>query len=234
MATFVLIHGAFRGGWAWRATRRILQAAGHQVWAPDLTGAGARAHLNHMGLTLDDWVNDVVNLLEYEDLREVILVGHSLGGVIITAASERAAPRIARLVYLDAPAPEHGQAAVDLIPAEIRAQFGEPPRDALAPPRPVTENEGFTPEQAAWINARLTSVAVGPSCEPVKLTNPAALALPRSYVFCEQTPAYFPASFTRQRFDQTGVPYRLLPTGHDCMLAAPEMVAALLCEIAAE
>ena len=87
MATFVLIHGAFRGGWSWQRVRRLLQAAGHEVFAPSLTGAGERVHLSNADVTLETWINDVVKLLEYEDLREVLLVGHSQGGVVITAAS---------------------------------------------------------------------------------------------------------------------------------------------------
>ena len=231
MATFALIHGAFRGGWCWRAARRLLQAAGHEVFAPDLTGAGARAHLNRAEITLEDWTNDVVNLLEYEDLREVILVGHSMGGVIITAASEHAAGRLAQLVYLDAPVPQNGQTAIDLLPETVRQQFGAPPRTGLIAPTPVAANEDFTPDLAAWVNKRLTPVPAAPSFTPVTLTNPAALALPRAYLFCAKTPPFYPSSFTRQRFDREGAPYRLLPAAHDCMLTAPQLVAQVLLEI---
>jgi pimeloyl-ACP methyl ester carboxylesterase len=231
MATFVLIHGAFRGGWCWREVRRLLQASGHEAFAPDLTGAGARAHLNHENVSLSDWRNDVANLLRYEDLRDVVLVGHSMGGVIITAASEVCAERLGKLVFLDAPVPENGQAAVDLIPEAARRQFGEAPRTGLTAPWPVSASEGIDEVTAAWINERLTPVPAAPSFEPITLTNPAALALPRVYVFCEKTPPFFPASFTRQKFDQKGVAYRLLPTGHDCMLSAPALVAELLREL---
>ena len=160
MATFVLIHGAFRGGWAWQRVRRLLQAEGHEVFAPSLTGAGERAHLCDTGITLETWTDDIASLLEAEDLRDVILVGHSQGGVIITAASARCAARLAHLVYLDAPVPQDGQAAVDLTPPEIRARFGEPPRDAIAQPIPVRAGEEFSETDAAWINARLTPMPV--------------------------------------------------------------------------
>ena len=232
MATFVLIHGAFRGGWAWQRVRRLLQADGHQVFAPSLTGAGERAHLCDAGITLETWVNDVTALLEAEDLRDVMLVGHSQGGVVITAASEHCAERLSHLVYLDAPVPQDGQAAVDLVPQEIRARCGEPPRDAIAQPIAVRAGEEFSEDEAAWMNARLTPMPVRPSFDVVRLTNPQALALPRTYIFCEGTPEFFPSVFTRRRFDAEGVAYRTLAAGHDVMLSQPEMVAALLRELA--
>lgn len=231
MATFVLIHGAFRGGWAWQRVRRLLQAEGHEVFAPSLTGAGERAHLCDAAITLETWINDVVALLEAEDLRDVILVGHSQGGVVIAAASERCAARLAHLVYLDAPVPNDGQAAVDLLPAEVRAHFGNAPRAAMLPPSPLQTDGEFSAAEVQWINARLTAQVTAPSYEPVRLSNAAALALPRTYVFCARTPDFFPSSFTRRRFDAEGVPYRLLDAGHDVMLSQPALVAALLGEL---
>jgi pimeloyl-ACP methyl ester carboxylesterase len=232
VATFVLIHGAFRGGWSWRRVRRLLQVAGHEVYAPSLTGAGERAHLCSADITLDVWINDVRRLLESEDLREVTLVGHSQGGVVITAASNAAADRIARLAYVDAPVPADGQAAVDLIPAAVRAQFGDPPREAIAPPTPVQPGLGISVEDANWINARLTPMPVRPSFDAVELNDPQALALPRSYAFCAHTPPFFPASFTRQRFDAAGIGYHLFDAGHDVILSHPHWVADWLSRLA--
>jgi pimeloyl-ACP methyl ester carboxylesterase len=232
MATFVLIHGAYRGGWSWRPVRRLLQADGHEVFAPSLTGAGERAHLNDETITLATWVNDVVKLLECEDLREVILVGHSQGGVVITAASEFAAERIARLVYFDAPVPEDGQSAMDLLPAEVRARFEEQPLPAMSQPQPLQPGDQFSEEQIAWINARLRPAPTAPTREPIRLRNPAALALPRHYFFCRHTPEFYPSSFTRQRFERTGAPYQWIEAGHDVMLSHPKLVADLLNQIA--
>ena len=232
MATFVLIHGAYRGGWSWQRVRRLLQAAGHEVFAPSLTGAGERVHLNTESITLTTWIDDVVKLLEYEDLREVILVGHSQGGVVITAASEFAAERIAHLVYVDAPVPEDGQAAIDLLPAAVRTQFNERPPEPVSAPRPLSPGNGLSEADVQWINARLTPVPLAPSLEPIRLQNPAALALPRSYFFCCDTPNFFPSAYTRQRLDEAGISYQVFDAGHDVILSHPQLVAGALTQIA--
>lgn len=231
MATFVLIHGAYRGGWSWQRVRRLLQAQGHEVFAPSLTGAGERVHLNAETISLTTWIEDVVKLLEYEDLRDVILVGHSQGGVVITAASEYAAERLARLVYVDAPVPEDGQAAIDLLPAAVRAQWRQSPPEPVSAPHPLSAGNGLSEADVQWINARLTPVPIVPSLQPMLLQNPAALALPRSYFFCRDTPNFFPSAYTRQRFDETGVAYQVLEAGHDVILSHPQLVAELLMRI---
>jgi pimeloyl-ACP methyl ester carboxylesterase len=232
MATFVLIHGAYRGGWSWQRVRRLLQAAGHEVFAPSLTGAGERAHLDDGHITLATWIDDVVKLLEYEDLREVILVGHSQGGVVMTAASEYAAERLAHLVFIDAPVLEDGQAAIDLLPPAVTAQFSLPLAEPLSPPHSLLPGNGLSETDVQWINARLTPTPVAPSLEPLRLQNPAALALPRSYFFCRDTPKFFPSAYTRQRFDETGVAYQVLEAGHDVILSHPQLVADTLTQIA--
>lgn len=229
MSAFVLIHGAFRGGWCWREVARRLRAHGHDVYAPSLTGAGERRHLVAAVRGLETYVEDIVQLLEAEDLREVVLVGHSHGGVVITAASQRAAARIRQLVYLDAPVPRHGEAAADMMPAEARAAYPRPAPGTLLPPRPV---EGLPSALADWVNARLCPHPVDPSFDPIELTEPAALALPRTYVFCRGTPAHYPSSFARARLEGEGVAIRELPCGHDAPLIAPAAVVELLLEIA--
>jgi pimeloyl-ACP methyl ester carboxylesterase len=232
MATFVLIHGAYRGGWSWQRVRRLLQAAGHEVFAPSLTGAGERAHLNTEGITLQTWIDDVVLLLEAEDLRDVILAGHSQGSVIITAASECVAERLAHLVYVDAPVLTDGQCAMDVLPEAVRAQFAQRPPELISQPRPLVAGNGLSEQDVEWINARLTPVPVAPSLAPICLQNPAALALPRSYYFCRDTPNFFPAAYTRQRFDGAGVAYQVFEAGHDVILSHPQLVADALRQIA--
>lgn len=102
MATFVLVHGTWHGGWCWKKVTPLLRDAGHAVFAPTLTGLGARAHLLTVDIGLDTHIEDIVNLLKYEDLHDVILVGHSYGGMVVAGAAQRLPDRLAHLVYLDA------------------------------------------------------------------------------------------------------------------------------------
>jgi pimeloyl-ACP methyl ester carboxylesterase len=113
MATFVLIHGGIQGGWVWKYVVALLRAAGHEAYTPTLTGCGERAHLLTRDIGLETHVQDVVNVLEYEDLHDVILVGHSYGGTVITVVADRARERISHLVYVDGARPLPGQSMMD-------------------------------------------------------------------------------------------------------------------------
>ena len=128
MAMFLLIHGAWHGGWCWKKVTPLLRAAGHEVCTPTLTGLGERAHLLSAEVTLDTHVQDVVGVLEYEDLRDVVLVGHSYGGMVITGVVDRAADRLAHLVYLDAFVPQDGQALADLVDSTLYTTLEEQAR----------------------------------------------------------------------------------------------------------
>src|SRR5215469_2989589 len=121
MATYVLVHGGGHGGWCYRRVARLLRAAGHEVYAPSLTGLGERSHLLSPQVDLDTHIRDVTSLLHYEDLTDVILVGHSYGGMVITGIADRAADRVGRLVYLDAANPKNGQSLVDVSGGMIEA-----------------------------------------------------------------------------------------------------------------
>lgn len=150
MAVFVIVHGAWSGAHAWRKMRPVLRAAGHDVFTPALTGLGERAHLASSDVDLDTHVQDVVGVLEYEDLQEVVLLGHSYGGIVITGAADRVAPRLAQLVYLDAEVPEDGQSEYDLVPPDERATYEEAARTkgdgwCIPPPVPETCRTGSIP-----------------------------------------------------------------------------------------
>ena len=123
MATFVVAHGAWSAGWAWKKMRPLMRAAGHELWTPTYTGLGERAHLGHADVSLDTHIQDIVAVLEIEDLNDVILIGHSYGGMVATGVADRARARIRHLVYLDAFAPTDGQAVFDLVPPDIAAKM---------------------------------------------------------------------------------------------------------------
>lgn len=242
MSVVLLIHGAFRGGWAWRSVAPLLVAEGHQVHAPSLTGMGElrrRRAVDDDGralpVSLTTWVDDVHVRLEERDLRDVVLVGHSQGGVVALAASASDCSRVRSVVLLDSPVPGAGQSAADVLSPEARASWGEPPPpDAWLPPMPVSGREwASTPELAAWVNARLCPSPARPGYDPIVVSDPRWHGLPRHYIFCSRTPASYPSSVSRARLEAQGEPVILIDAGHDAPLTDPALVAATLLPLVA-
>ncbi|MBM9459168.1 alpha/beta hydrolase [Nocardioides sp. zg-536] len=227
MTTFVLVHGAFRGGWAWRRVRPLLLAAGHDVHAPSLLGSGE--HAAHLGAVsgLQVWVDQVSRLLELEDLYDVVLVGHSQGGLVTTGVAAAVPERIGLLVHLDAALPLPGQRAVDLLGAPAAL----PARETHVPPQPAAAAGEHDPATAAWLDARTTASPVAVALDPVVAVPPQVREM---HAFCSQTPEGYPSRAVRARLDAAGTSYRLLVAGHDAPLSAPELVAELLLDAAAE
>jgi pimeloyl-ACP methyl ester carboxylesterase len=234
MATFVLVHGAWHGGWCWRHVAPRLRQAGHDVQAPSLTGLGERAHLARPGLDLDVHVQDVVALLDMEDLSDVVLVGHSYGGMVVTGAADRDPTRIRRLVYLDAFVPEDGKCVLDYVVPERAAAMrrdGEA-TGSVAPP-PVSLWGLTDPGHVAFVERREVRHPYRTLTQPIRLGNAAALArLPRTFVYCSS-----PATGS---FDQFATRYRHDPawrfvelrTGHDAMILVPAELTDVLLESA--
>jgi pimeloyl-ACP methyl ester carboxylesterase len=151
MATFVIVHGAWSGAHAWRWVRPLLRAAGHDVYTPCLTGLGERAHLADSTTDLDTHIRDVEAVLHYEDLRDVILVGHSYGGMVITGLADRGSDRLAQLVYLDADVPLDGQSELDMLWDDEREPSLEAARShgdgwKIPPPFPDPLPPGLDPD----------------------------------------------------------------------------------------
>jgi pimeloyl-ACP methyl ester carboxylesterase len=232
-STFVLVHGAWHGGWCWKKLTPLLQAAGHEVFTPTLTGLDERAHLLTPQIGLDTHIADITAVLDYEDLRNVILVGHSYGGMVITGVAELAAHRLSHLVYLDAFIPQDGQALLDTLPdhgASVRKIAAESGDGWKVPVGKATF--GVTDEaDVKWMVARMTPQPFRPFVEPVRLTNPTALALPRRYILCRQDkPTLFDSH--AQRASREGWGYSELQTGHDTMITVPEALGNILLEVA--
>jgi pimeloyl-ACP methyl ester carboxylesterase len=237
MATFVLVHGGWHGGWCWREVAAALRRAGHEVFTPTLTGLGERVHLLHPGIDLDLHIQDVVNVIEYEDLDGVVLVGHSYGGMVISGVAERMPTRIAHLVFLDAFVPTDGQTLFDLTLPERRSGLLERTRDEgdgwrVPPlsPQAFGIEEG---DQATWLAAKLDPHPIGTMQQQMRLSDPAAAALPRTFIHCTSGPlaAGF-ARFADRYRDAPGWQVRELATGHDAMLTAPEALARMLMDVA--
>lgn len=123
MTVFVLVHGGFAGGWVWKSVRAYLESKGHRVYTPTLTGLGERSHLISPILDLDTHIQDITNVLQYEDVNNVILVGSSYSGMVITGVADRMPERIQHLIYLDAFVPQNGESVFDLVTPSMRSQF---------------------------------------------------------------------------------------------------------------
>ncbi len=240
MATYVLVHGACHGGWCWRRVAPLLRAAGHEVFTPTLTGLGERAHLAHRGIDLEAHIEDVAAVLAYEELREVVLVGHSYAGMVITGVAERAADRLAQLVYLDAGVPRDGEAGLDLFAPEevaaMRAQVaatGEGWR--LPPPGGERPWDVTAPDDVRWVRSKVTPHPFATFTQPLRLANYAAAAVPRTFIHCTAAP---PAPWRRLSLRRVraepGWRYRALPTGHEAMVTMPRELADLLLATAQE
>ena len=170
MANIVLIHGAFHGGWCWRDVARRLREEGHEVFAPTLTGLGERGHLIGPGVDLDTHIADIVNAIEAEELSDVVLVGHSYGGMPVTGAADRLAGRLSALVFLDAVIPQDGQTAIAARSAEPGYTPLPEPADAYSVPPFDAANFGLTGDLAAWANRRLTPHPLATMTQPIRLS----------------------------------------------------------------
>jgi pimeloyl-ACP methyl ester carboxylesterase len=228
VANFVLVHGAWHGGWCWRFVRPLLK--GHEVFTPSLTGLGERSHLARPDIDLDTHIADVVSLLEMEDLHDVVLVGHSYGGMVVTGAADRVPERIQRLVYLDAFVPENGKCLLDYAVPERAARMREEGAHTGSVTPPPLSLWGLTkPEHIDFVKPREVRHPFGTMVQKIRLTG-AVERLPRTFIYCSS-----PATGS---FDQFAAKYRAAPgwkflelaTGHDAMILMPERVAALLQE----
>jgi pimeloyl-ACP methyl ester carboxylesterase len=224
--TFVLVHGAWHGGWCWKKLTPLLQEGGARVYALTLTGLGERAHLISPDINLETHVNDVVDTLEMEDLTNVVLVGHSYGGMVISGVEARSPSRVRRLVYLDAVIPRSGQSLFDLNSPQFRerleagaAQHGE---GYKVPP--VREIIGVTDAtDLEWLLPRLRPQPIETFRQPVQI--PAVENLtPSTYILCSQ----FGFHSTAARCRSMGWPVLEIDCGHDAMVIRPRELAALL------
>jgi len=224
--TFVLVHGATAGGWEWKRTGQFLTDDGHTVYRPTLTGLGEREHLNSSEVDLQTHIDDIVNLILFEDLHDVVLTGHSYGGMVVTGVMDRIPERLRHVVFLDAAVPEDGQSIWDLFGSR-----GPMPADRF--------RDGFM--QVPWVkpgDKPPYSVKHSIKCfeQPVSYRNPAALALPVTYV------AFVPADQSveqRAKTDKSwqnaqarGWAIRSFPGGHVAHQEDPRGVATLIAQAA--
>ena len=225
---FVLVHGAWHGGWCWRFVRPLLERSGHQVYAPSLTGLGERKHLARPDIDLDTHIADIVTLLEMEDLRDVVLVGHSYGGMVVTGVADRAAAPIARLVYLDAFVPENGKCTLDYVVPERAARLREEgERTGSVTPPPLSLWGVAKQEHIDFIKPREVLHPYRTMSQKIRLSGNAK-DIPKTFVYCSSPATGSFDQFAAKSRNDSDWKFFELKTGHDAMILMPERVAQVL------
>jgi pimeloyl-ACP methyl ester carboxylesterase len=235
--TFVLVHGGGHGGWAWQRLARLLRAQGHEVYTPTLTGFGERHHLGGRDTPFDVFLDDVVNVLEFEDLRDVILVGHSMGGVVIPRVAERAPDRIRQVIWLAAVVCRDGQTLIDAVPQTPAMAAAVTIHDDGT----ISQDNAKiidailcdgTPEDRAWTLARHREYPPAALTEPGRLTDFLALGLPTGYVVATRDLAIPPERASSFAALLPGARRAEVDAGHNCMVSRPQETADALLRVA--
>ena len=235
MANIVLVHGAWHGGWCYRDTAKALRAMGHTVHTPTHTGVGQRYHLSDQSNTLETHIRDVVGCIESEELKDVILCGHSYGGMVITGVADRMADRIKALVYLDAFIPGHGDSLNGLIskalPPEVAAVFlggfhGNALENHSGMMNPIpAEMFAVKPEHRAWVDRRCVPQALATFEMPLLLAGNVEKVAKRVYILADGwDPSPF-RYFAKQCEGKSGWKVVKMPSGHDVMVDMPNELA---------
>lgn len=230
-ATFVLVHGAWHGGWCWSRVAERLRARGHNVYTPTLTGLGERHHLLSADITLQTFVRDIANVLIWQDLSRVILVGHSFGGLVITGVAELLPERLQQLVYLDAFILASGVSTFDTLPQTIvdklRATAALQPQPSLPPPKPGSLGL-FEAEDVGFVQSRLTPHPLATYETALQLNHPVGNGLPCTYLHCT-APSFAAVEGSRLWVkENTNWDWEELQAGHDAMVSAPGLLAECL------
>jgi pimeloyl-ACP methyl ester carboxylesterase len=226
MTTFVLLHGSYQGGWIWQPVANRLRAAGHAVYAPSLDGCAERKHSLRPGITTETHAAEIADLLFYEDLREVVMVGTSSGGMVLCRAAESARDRTSRLVFVDALALLDGERIRDI----VRRSTAVPSGLAAGPTREDAETRLFAdldPSTRAWALDRYTLHPIGIYENPVKLDNFWTQQWLATVIWCHRA-ANPGEAHQRRTTDTLNAKWHELDTGHYPMLSMPDELTALL------
>ena len=229
MATFVVAHGAWSAGWAWKKMHPLMAARGHRLVTPTHTGLGERAHLANPDIDLDTHIADILGVIEIEDLSGVNLIGHSYGGMVATGVADRARERIAKLIYLDAFAPQGGESLIDLVPPDLQTQRAPSLDGWRIPPRPMPPD---TPaEDVAWCAPRRLPQPVKTFAQKLRMQN-GPLTLPRHYIYCTRNAPDDRFRLFYERAKREGWGTSEIDASHNPHITCPEVLADLLSSIA--
>jgi pimeloyl-ACP methyl ester carboxylesterase len=231
MSAFVLVHGAWHGSWCWKRVRSSLQVAGHEVFTPTLTGLGERSHLLAREIDLETHILDVLNLIRWEELSDVVLCGHSYGGAVVTGVADRVPERIRALVYLDAFVPDDNETVLQHVPAAQREQMLELTRNIgegwKVPPIPA-EVFNVNEQDRDWVNSQCTFHPIETFRQRIRLSGGIRqiekIVFIRASGFVEGSP--FPPFEEKAR--AAGWKTLKMACGHDVMLDQPQQLTAAL------
>jgi pimeloyl-ACP methyl ester carboxylesterase len=228
--TFLVCHGAWSAGWAWKKMHPLMAAAGYRLVTPSYTGLGERAHLANPSIDLETHIEDILNVIKYEDLSDIVLLGHSYGGMVATGVADRARNHIEQLIYLDAFVPRNGQSLLDLNdPARQRMREMTKSGDGWrVPPNPTPPD---TPQaDLDWLTARRVDMPI--KCFEQKIKLAGEPPMPRSYIYATRiTPADTFGPFAARARSEAGWGYHEIDASHSPNVTAPDVLTALLQKI---
>jgi pimeloyl-ACP methyl ester carboxylesterase len=241
MTNIVLVHGAWHGAWCYRDCARALRARGHSVFTPSLNGSGEYSHRAHGGITLEDHIRDIVGVFEAEELSDVVLVGHSYGGMVITGVADRIPEKIRHMIYLDAFVPENGDSLNGLLPQALATEIAQvylsgfrasaaAHHSMMMSPIPAAMF-GIKPQNQAWVDRRCTAQSLATFEMPLLIGDSGA-KLPKLYVLADAwDPSPF-RHFAKKLQGKAGWQVVNLPSSHDVMVDMPLEVADLISTVA--
>jgi pimeloyl-ACP methyl ester carboxylesterase len=231
--TFLVCHGAWSAGWAWKKMHPLMNKAGHRLVTPTYTGLGERAHLAHPAIDLETHIADMLQVIKYEDLRDFVLIGHSYGGMVATGVADRARDKVRQLIYVDAFVPQDGQSLLDFLADSEQRRMREAAKSGdgwRVPPNPTPPDT--SPEDVAWLNERRVHTPI--NCFEAKLNLSAPLTLPRSYIYATRAaPSDTFGQFARKTKNDPAWRYHEIDASHSPNVTAPEALMALLQKIVA-
>jgi pimeloyl-ACP methyl ester carboxylesterase len=230
MANIVLVHGGWHGGWSYKKVAKLLRQAGHEVYTPTLTGLGERSHLAAMPINLDTHITDITNTILWEGLSDVVLVGHSYGGMVITGVADRVSDRISALVYLDAIVPEDGDTLVSRRPEFLDPFLAKVDQGGglMVPPPAASAYDTSLPEDWAWIDGKSTPHPFACFVQAIRLTGREQAIAKRVYVYA--VGGILDGEYTRFETEAGARIIAIESSCHSMMIDSPERVAEILIE----
>ena len=232
--TFVLVHGAFAGGWCWGRVARLLQSKGHRVFAPTLTGLGERLHLLNKDINLDTHIFDIANVIKWEELTDVCLVAHSYGGFPASGALEQIGSRVSSIVWVDALIPENGEKTIDLaLEATRKAAMAAMESGDLTLRAPPAALFLVNEHDVAYADSKLTAHPLATYCQPIKLSGARERIAKKTYIRCARFPSPgFERALAFCKADATWTSIENATSGHVIMLDEPQWLSEQLLQAA--